>query len=511
MTKMAENKTYLCIDLKSFFASVECVERGLDPLCTNLVVADAALTEKTICLAVSPSLKKYGIGGRARLFEVVQMVKQANARRRFQAPKRLFEGSSSNAKELDLHHEYQIDYIIAPPRMAKYMEYSTKIYNIYLKYVAPEDIHAYSIDEVFVDITQYLILTGLNAYEFAGQMIKDVLKTTGITATAGIGTNLYLAKIAMDIEAKHIKADSDGVRIAMLTEKSYRQKLWDHRPLTDFWRIGPKTAKKLEQNGMFTMGDVARCSVGKINQFHNEELLYRLFGINAELIIDHAWGWEPCTIAHIKAYRPQSSSIENGQVLHCPYTAEKTRLIVKEMTDQLLLQLVDKGLVTDQMVLKIGYDIENLTDPKRREQYHGDIVTDRYGRKIPKSAHGSVNIGRFTSSAKLATETVLKLYDTIIDQNLLVRRLSLTANHVVPEGSEPTRKKPQQLDLFTDYKALEKKEQEEKAALDKEKKMQQAMLQIKKKFGKNAILKGMNLLDGATAKERNEQIGGHKA
>lgn len=329
MTKMAENKTYLCIDLKSFFASVECVERGLDPLCTNLVVADAALTEKTICLAVSPSLKKYGIGGRARLFEVVQMLKQANARRRFQAPKRLFEGSSSNAKELDLHPEYQIDYIIAPPRMAKYMEYSTKIYNIYLKYVAPEDIHAYSIDEVFVDITQYLILAGLNAYEFAGQMIKDVLKTTGITATAGIGTNLYLAKIAMDIEAKHIKADSDGVRIAMLTEKSYRQKLWDHRPLTDFWRIGPQTAKKLEQNGMFTMGDVARCSVGKINQFHNEELLYRLFGINAELIIDHAWGWEPCTIAHIKAYRPQSSSIENGQVLHCPYTAEKTRLIVK--------------------------------------------------------------------------------------------------------------------------------------------------------------------------------------
>ena len=488
MTKMAENKTYLCIDLKSFFASVECVERGLDPLCTNLVVADAVLTEKTICLAVSPSLKKYGIGGRARLFEVVQMLKQANARRRFQAPKRLFEGFSSNAKELDLHPEYQIDYIIAPPRMAKYMEYSTKIYNIYLKYVAPEDIHAYSIDEVFVDITQYLILTGLNAYEFAGQMIKDVLKTTGITATAGIGTNLYLAKIAMDIEAKHIKADSDGVRIAMLTEKSYRQKLWDHRPLTDFWRIGPQTAKKLEQNGMFTMGDVARCSVGKINQFHNEELLYRLFGVNAELIIDHAWGWEPCTIAHIKAYRPQSSSIENGQVLHCPYTAEKTRLIVKEMTDQLLLQLVDKGLVTDQMVLTIGY-----------------------GRKIPKSAHGSVNIGRFTSSAKLATETVLKLYDTIIDQNLLVRRLSLTANHVVPEGSEPTRKKPQQLDLFTDYEALEKKEQEEKAALDKEKKMQQAMLQIKKKFGKNAILKGMNLLDGATAKERNEQIGGHKA
>ena len=512
MTSRASvDRTYIAIDLKSFYASVECKERNRDPLTTNLVVADQTRTEKTICLAVSPALKSYGIPGRPRLFEVVQRVKEANCKRRYQAPNRTFLGASDDSVELKKNKTLAIDYIVAPPRMAYYMEYSTKIYNIYLKYVAPEDIHAYSIDEVFVDITQYLILTGFNAYEFAGQMIKDVLKTTGITATAGIGTNLYLAKIAMDIEAKHIKADSDGVRIAMLTEKSYRQKLWDHRPLTDFWRIGPQTAKKLEQNGMFTMGDVARCSVGKINQFHNEELLYRLFGVNAELIIDHAWGWEPCTIAHIKAYRPQSSSIENGQVLHCPYTAEKTRLIVKEMTDQLLLQLVDKGLVTDQMVLTIGYDIENLTDPKLREQYHGDIVTDRYGRKIPKSAHGSVNIGRFTSSAKLATETVLKLYDTIIDQNLLVRRLSLTANHVVPEGSEPTRKKPQQLDLFTDYEVLEKKEQEEKAALDKEKKMQQTMLQIKKKFGKNAILKGMNLLDGATAKERNEQIGGHKA
>lgn len=513
MTEMAENKTYktyLCIDLKSFFASVECVERGLDPLCTNLVVADAALTEKTICLAVSPSLKRYGIGGRARLFEVVQMVKQANGKRLLSLSRRQFLGSSSDANELEKHPEYQIDYIVAPPRMAKYIEYSTKIYQIYLKYVAPEDIHAYSIDEVFVDITQYLNLTGLSAYEFASQMIRDVLKTTGVTATAGIGSNLYLAKIAMDIEAKHIPADRDGVRIAKLTEMSYREKLWDHRPLTDFWRIGPQTAKKLEQNGMFTMGDIARCSVGQANQFHNEELLYRLFGINAELIIDHAWGWEPCTIALIKAYRPQASSIENGQVLHCPYTAEKTRLIVKEMTDQLLLQLVDRGLVTDQMALAIQYDVENLKDPKRRERYHGPIVTDRYGRQLPKSAHGSANIGRFTSSAKLATKTVLKLYDEIIDPSLLVRKLSLTANHVVPEGSEATKKAPQQLDLFTDYEALEKQEKEEDAALEKEKKMQQAMLQIKKKFGKNAILKGMNLLDGATAKERNEQIGGHK-
>ncbi len=505
------NRTYLCIDLKSFFASVECAERGLDPLSTNLVVADAALTEKTICLAVSPSLKKYGIGGRARLFEVVQMVRQANAKRIYQAPNRHFVGPSSNADELAAHPEYQIDYIVAPPRMATYMAYSTKIYQIYLKYVAPEDLHAYSVDEVFVEITQYLPLTGLSAYEFASQMIRDVLATTGITATAGIGTNLYLAKIAMDIGAKHIPADRDGVRIAQLDEMSYRRQLWDHRPLTDFWRVGPQTAKKLEQNGMFTMGDVARCSVGTANQFHNEELLYRLFGINAELLIDHAWGWEPCTLAEIKAYRPQSSSLENGQVLHCPYTAEKTRLIVKEMTDQLLLQLVDKGLVTDQMVLTIGYDIENLTDPKRRERYRGPVVTDRYGRQIPKSAHGSTNLGRFTSSSKLATEAVLKLYDEIMDTNLLVRRLSLTANHVVPDGSESTQKKPQQLDLFTDYEALEKKEKEENAALEKEKKMQQAMLQIKKKFGKNAILKGMNLLDGATARERNEQIGGHKA
>ena len=511
MTKMAENKTYLCIDLKSFFASVECVERGLDPLCTNLVVADAALTEKTICLAVSPSLKKYGIGGRARLFEVVQMLKQANARRRFQAPKRLFEGSSSNAKELDLHPEYQIDYIIAPPRMAKYMEYSTKIYNIYLKYVAPEDIHAYSIDEVFVDITQYLILTGVNAYEFAGQMIKDVLKTTGITATAGIGTNLYLAKIAMDIEAKHIKADSDGVRIAMLTEKSYRQKLWDHRPLTDFWRIGPQTAKKLEQNGMFTMGDVARCSVGKINQFHNEELLYRLFGINAELIIDHAWGWEPCTIAHIKAYRPQSSSIENGQVLHCPYTAEKTRLIVKEMTDLMTLDLVDKRLVTDQIVLTVGYDIENLTDPDRYRKYKGSVTIDRYGRKVPKHAHGTTNLKKKTSSTMLITDAVMELYDQIVDKNLLIRRINITANKLVDESFSKEDEAYEQLDLFTDYTVKEQEQAEEEAVLEREKRMQQTMLTIKKKFGKNAILKGMNLQEGATAKDRNEQIGGHKA
>ena len=378
--------------------------------------------------------------------------------------------------------------------------------------MAPEDIHAYSIDEVFVDITQYLILTGFNAYEFAGQMIKDVLKTTGITATAGIGTNLYLAKIAMDIEAKHIKADSDGVRIAMLTEKSYRQKLWDHRPLTDFWRIGPQTAKKLEQNGMFTMGDVARCSVGKINQFHNEELLYRLFGVNAELIIDHAWGWEPCTIAHIKAYRPQSSSIENGQVLHCPYTAEKTRLIVKEMTDQLLLQLVDKGLVTDQMVLTVGYDIENLTDPARRAKYHGAVETDHYGRQIPKQAHGSINLDGHTSSTRKIMCAVSELFDRIVDKNLLVRRMYIVANHVLSEADAPKKSDGDvQLDLFTDYAAEEEKQKAEDAALERERKIQAATLAIKKKYGKNAILKAMNLEEGATAKDRNAQIGGHKA
>ena len=508
---MAKQKTYIAIDLKSFYASVECKERNRDPLTTNLVVADKSRTEKTICLAVSPSLKSYGIPGRPRLFEVVQKVTEANNNRRWKAPNRTFTGSSDDKAELDANPTLEIDYIVAPPRMAYYMEYSTRIYNVYLKYVAPEDIFHYSIDEVFMDVTDYLKTYRMTARELAMTMIQDVLKTTGITATAGIGTNMYLCKIAMDIVAKHIEPDKNGVRIAELDEMSYRKKLWSHRPITDFWRVGNGYAKKLEEHGLYTMGDIARCSIGKPNELYNEELLYKLFGINAELLIDHAWGYEPCTIEQVKEYKPSTNSICSGQVLQCPYDFDKARLVVREMVDLMVLDLVDKGLVTDQIVLTIGYDIENLTDPKLREQYHGDIVTDRYGRKIPKSAHGSVNIGRFTSSAKLATETVLKLYDTIIDQNLLVRRLSLTANHVVPEGSEPTRKKPQQLDLFTDYEALEKKEQEEKAALDKEKKMQQAMLQIKKKFGKNAILKGMNLLDGATAKERNEQIGGHKA
>lgn len=506
-----ENRTYLCIDLKSFFASVECVERGFDPLRTNLVVADASLTEKTICLAVSPSLKKYKISGRARLFEVVQQVKNANAMRLYDIRKRQFTGSSYDDKELSKNADFKIDYIVAPPRMAKYIEYSTRIYQIYLKYVAPEDIYAYSIDEVFIDLTQYITLTGLSAHELAKQMIKDVYDTTKITATAGIGTNLYLAKIAMDIEAKHIAADDCGVRIASLDERSYKEKLWDHRPLTDFWRVGAKTAEKLERNGMFTMGDIARCSLGADNQFHNEELLYKLFGVNAELLIDHAWGYEPCRLEHIKSYKPQSSSLENGQVLHCPYTAKKARLIVQEMTDQLMLQLVEKKLVTDQLVLTVGYDIENLNDPQKREEYKGEVIIDRYGRKIPKYAHGTANIKKYTSSSRLASEVVLSLYDKIVDKRLSVRRISIAATHVVPEDSQKAMPKPQQLELFIDYEELEKKQQKEAELLAKEKKLQCAMLQIKKKYGKNAILKGMNLLEGATAKERNEQIGGHKA
>ncbi|MDO4439770.1 MAG: DNA methylase [Eubacteriales bacterium] len=506
-----KNRIFLCIDLKSFYASVECIERGLDPMTTNLVVADASRTEKTICLAVSPALKSYGIPGRARLFEVVQKVKQVNASRLHQAPGHCFTGSSYNAQELAENPALKLDYIAAPPRMAHYMEHSTRIYNIYLKYIAPEDIHVYSIDEVFIDLTAYLGSTGLTPHDFAMKMIRDVYQTTGITATAGIGTNMYLAKIAMDIVAKHMPADQDGVRIAELDEMAYRRQLWSHRPLTDFWRVGRGYAKKLEENGLFTMGDIARCSVGKSTDFYNEDLLYKLFGINAELLIDHAWGWEPCTIAEVKQYKPASNSIGSGQVLHCPYDFEKARLVVREMVDLLVLDLVDKGLVTDQIVLTVGYDIENLTDPKRSRAYTGPVTTDNYGRKIPKHAHGTANIGKQTSSTKLITDAVMELYDKIVNPSLLVRRLNIAANHVVPEDSESKEFEVEQLDLFTDYAALEKQREEEKAALEREKKMQQAVLSIKKKFGKNAILKGMNLQEGATAKERNKQIGGHKA
>lgn len=504
-----KEKVYIAIDLKSFYASQECIERGLDPMKTNLVVADASRTEKTICLAVTPSLKAYGIPGRARLFEVVQKVKEVNALRRDKAPNRSFTGKSFDADELNSDPSLELDYIIAPPRMAHYMECSTKIYNIYLKYVAPEDIHVYSIDEVFIDATPYLKVSGLTARQFAQRMILEVLKTTGITATAGIGTNLYLCKVAMDIMAKHAPADEFGVRIAQLDEMSYRRKLWDHKPLTDFWRVGPGYAKKLQKHGMYTMGDVAWCSVGKPWEFYNEDLLYKLFGVNAELLIDHAWGWEPCTIADIKSYKPQSNSLGSGQVIHCAYTAEKGKLITREMTDLLVLDLVDKGLVTNQMVLTVGYDIENLTDPHKA--YKGEIVTDHFGRKIPKHAHGTANLHRYTSSTKLIMDAVMELYDRIVDPDLLVRRINIVANNIVYEHTIPRESGFQQMDLFSDYETQTRQKEEEDAALEREKRRQKAVLTIRKKYGKNAILKGMNFEEGATTIDRNNQIGGHKA
>ena len=506
-----ENRVYIAIDLKSFYASVECRERRLDPLTTNLVVADESRTEKTICLSVSPAMKAYGVPGRPRLFEVVQKVREANARRRTAAPGRALTGSSWDSNELNRFPERSISYITAPPRMALYMEYSTRIYNIYLKYIAPEDIHVYSIDEVFMDVTAYLGTYRLTARELAAKMMQDVLQATGITATAGIGSNLYLCKVAMDIVAKHIEPDQNGARIAELDEMTYRRLLWNHRPLTDFWRVGKGYARKLEEHGIFTMGDVARCSVGKPNDYHNEELLYRLFGVNAELLIDHAWGWEPCAMADIKAYKPAANSIGSGQVLQCPYDSGKAKLIVREMTDLLVLNLVDKGLVTDQLVLTVGYDIENLTDPEIRKRYQGEIVTDRYGHKIPKHAHGTANLDRKTSSTMLILDAVMDLYDRFIDHNLLVRRIYVTACHVTEESAASEQPAFEQLDLFTDYQALEQKKQEEEAKLNREKQLQQAMLGIQKKYGKNAVLKGMNLEEGATARERNRQIGGHKA
>ena len=508
---MTKTKAYIAIDLKSFYASVECKERNRDPLTTNLVVADQSRTEKTICLAVSPSLKSYGIPGRPRLFEVVQKIKEVNNTRRWKALNRTFTGSSDDSTELNANPALKVDYIVAPPRMEYYLEYSSKIYNIYLKYIAPEDIFPYSIDEVFIDATDYLNTYQMTARELAMTMIRDVLKTTGITATAGIGTNMYLCKIAMDIVAKHIKPDKDGVRIAELDEMSYRRKLWNHRPLTDFWRVGKGYAKKLEEHGLFSMGDVARCSIGKPNEFHNEELLYKMFGINAELLIDHAWGYEPCTMEQVKAYKPETNSVCSGQVLHCPYDFDKAKLVVKEMTDLMTLDLVDKRLVTDQIVLTVGYDIENLTDPDRYRKYKGSVTIDRYGRKVPKHAHGTTNLKRKTSSTMLITDAVMELYDRIVDKNLLIRRINITANKLVDESFSKEEETYEQLDLFTDYTVKEQEQAEEEAVLEREKRMQQTMLTIKKKFGKNAILKGMNLQEGATAKDRNEQIGGHKA
>lgn len=496
------NKVYIAIDLKSFYASVECVDRGLDPLDANLVVADPTRTEKTICLAVSPSLKSYGIPGRARLFEVNQKVREINAQRKYYAPKHSFTHESHFNSELKKDPSAELAFIIAPPRMAHYMEVSARIYNVYLKYIAPEDIHVYSIDEVFIDATAYLKTYNMTAGELAMKMVLDVLETTGITATAGIGTNLYLCKIAMDIYAKHCEPDKNGVRIAELDEMSYRRVLWDHRPLTDFWRVGRGISKKLEAYGLFTMGDIARCSVGGENEYYNEDLLYKLFGVNAELLIDHAWGREPTEIADIKAYRPENNSLSSGQVLQSPYEFSKARLVLKEMADQLSLELVSKRVVTNQIVLTVGYDIESLNNG-----YTGAIETDRYGRKVPKTAHSSENVGRYTSSTKLICETAMKLFDRIVDKNLLVRRMYIVANHIIGEKAAEKDGEYVQLNFFTDAKKLE----DEENKLKKEKDIQKAILKIKNKYGKNSIIKGMNLKDGATALERNRQIGGHKA
>ena len=506
-----EELMYIAIDLKSFYASVECVERGLDPMTTNLVVADLSRTEKTICLAVSPSLKAYGISGRARLFEVVQRVREVNARRQSQAPDHEFAGSSYDDTELKASPEKALDYIVALPRMAHYIDYSSRIYEVYLKYVAPEDCHVYSIDEVMIDASHYLDTYRMTARELAGKIIQDIRAATGITATAGIGTNLYLCKVAMDIVAKHIPPDKNGVRIASLTEKSYRRILWAHQPITDFWRVGPGYAKKLREYGMYTMGDVARCSIGKPGEYHNEDLLYKLFGVNAELLIDHAWGWEPCTMADIKAYKPSASSIGSGQVLHCPYTVEKARLVVREMAESLALDLVDKHLATDQIILTVGYDRESLSDPGNRESCKGEIKTDRYGRSVPKHAHGTVNLKRQTSSARLIAEGALALYDENVRKDYLVRRIAISANHVVDECTVKNRPVYEQLDLFTDYAALKEEQEAEEAELRRERSLSQAVLDIKKKYGKNAILKGINLMEGATAIDRNQQIGGHRA
>lgn len=493
---MDNRRQYIAIDLKSFYASVECVERGLDPLDTCLVVADASRTEKTICLAVSPALKTYGTGGRPRLFEVVQKVREANRCRGRQ-------GRSSLKSVLDSHPEIAVDYIVAPPRMAHYIEYSTRIYNIYLRYIAPEDIHVYSIDEVFIDVTSYLKTYGMTAHELAIKMIREVLSETGITATAGIGTNLYLCKIAMDIVAKKMPADKDGVRIAELDEMSYRRQLWDHTPLTDFWRVGRGIANRLALYGIRTMGDIARCSI------EHEGMLYQLFGVNAELLIDHAWGWEPVTMEAVKSYRPETKSFSSGQVLQCAYTADKARNVALEMADSVSLELVEKRLLTDQLVLTVGYDIESLTNPEIRAGYKGKITKDYYGRQVPAHAHGTINIEPPTSSSDILISKVAELYDRIINPQLLVRRLTLAINHLVSEEDYKRKPKYVQLDLFTDYDELKRKHEKEKEDLEKERRRQEAVLNIKKMYGKNAILKGLNYFNGATQRDRNKQIGGH--
>ena len=492
---MSEKGAYIAIDLKSFYASVECRERGLDPLTARLVVADESRTEKTICLAVSPALKAFGIPGRARLFEVVQRVKEVNRERRARG-------------------EAEIDFIAARPRMALYMEYSARIYDVYLQFIAPEDIHVYSVDEVMIDASPYLKTYGMTPRQLAKKLVQEVYSKTGITATAGIGTNLYLCKVAMDIGAKHVDADEDGVRIAQLDEKSYREQLWNHRPLTDFWRVGRGTARKLEENGLYTMGDVARCSLGRPGEFHNEELLYRLFGVNAELLIDHAWGWEPCGIADVKAYKPKDSSLTSGQVLEGPYSFDKARVIAREMADLMSMGLVRKGLVADQMVLTVGYDIDNLRDPERAKRYHGPLETDYYGRTVPKSAHGSQNMGGFTSSTEEVVNAILSIYDRTVNPDLFVRRMYVVANHVkeaAPEASAEKEVRYEQLSLFDDHEEEEQEKARREEQRAKERRIQEAMLEIRERYGGNAILKGTDLQEGATARERNQQIGGHRA
>ena len=500
----SHNRTYIAIDLKSFYASVECVERGLDPLTTNLVVADESRTEKTICLAVTPSLKAYGISGRARLFEVVQRIREVNNERKAMNGWRLT-GKSADDKELKAHSDWEVDYLVAPPRMAHYIKVSTQVYLTYLKYVAPEDIHVYSIDEVFMDVTPYLKTYKMSAHELAMTMIRDVLGTTGITATAGIGTNMYLAKVAMDIVAKHSPADKDGVRIGELDEMTYRKSLWNHKPLTSFWRVGHGIADRLAPYGIDTMGKIARLSI------ENEDFLYNLFGVNAELLIDHAWGWEPCTIDKVKAYKPETNSFSNGQVLTEPYDFSKARVVVREMADAVALKLVALKLVTDQIVLTVGYDRESLTRPEIKSRYSGPVTTDRYGRQVPKHAHGTANLKACSSSARQITEAVMNLYDDIVNADLLIRRINLTVNRVVDESKAKMQAEPQQLSLFDDIEKIEEQKKQEQEELRKERKIQEAQIAIRERFGNNAILKGINFEEGATAKERNEQIGGHKA
>ncbi len=499
-----KNRIYAAIDLKSFFASVECVQRGLDPLGVNLVVADSSRTEKTICLAVSPALKAYGIPGRARLFEVVRKVRDVNRQRRKNAPNGTFKGKSFVDEELKNDPALEVGYIVAVPRMGKYVETSRKIYEIYKQYVSEDDIIVYSIDEVFIDLTDYLKIYKLTAKSLVMKMIKHILSETGITATAGIGTNLYLCKIAMDVEAKKIPPDENGVRIAELDEISYRKKLWDHKPITDFWRVGAGYAERLAAQGLRTMGDIARCSLGSQSDYYNEELLFKIFGVNAELLIDHAWGYEPCTIKDVKAYKPSVNSLSSGQVLQEPYPFEKARLIVKEMADFLAMDLFEKRLVTNQIVIDIVYDAENLSRPEIN--YNGEVKEDRYGRKMPAAAHGSYNLGKFTSSTAVLVEKFDKLFGKTANHDLLVRKLNLCASFTLDEKTAAENRAAEQISFFDDASATASEEEK----TEKERKRQEAVLEIRKKYGKNAMLKGMNFEQGATGKSRNKQIGGHK-